>query len=64
MCLHMCGQRLWEFLTGELPCPPRPAPPAESVFPKTTSEDVRKEASDAFENAMETFETQYAAYKI
>ena len=64
MRLHMRGQRLWDFLTSELPCPPRPVPPIEPVLPKDASEDTRKEASDAFEDAMETFQTQYAAYKI
>ena len=63
MRLHMLGQRLWEFFTGVLPCPPRPAPPAEPVLPKDASEDAHTKASEVFEDAMETFQTQYAAYK-
>jgi hypothetical protein len=32
MHLHMRGLRLWNFLTGELPCPPRPLAPIEPVI--------------------------------
>ena len=31
--IHMRGLRLWEFLTGELPCPPRPTAPTPPVLP-------------------------------
>ena len=63
MHLHICGQRLWDFLTSELPCPSRPVPSLELVLSNDVSEDTRKEAYDVFENAIETFQTQYAAYK-
>ena len=63
MRLHMRGRRLWDFLTGKLPCPPRPVPPVEPVLLKDASEDIRKETFDAFEDVMETFQTRYAAYK-
>ena len=49
MRLHMRGQCLWEFLTGELPCPPHPAPPAEPVLaadtPSRVEEGSRQRAS-------------------
>lgn len=63
MHLHMRCQRLWEFLTSELPCPPRPAPPAEPVLPKDASKDAHTKALEVFENGIETFQTQYATYK-
>ena len=44
-------------------CPPRPALPAEPVFPKDAFEDARTKASEVFEDAMEIFQTQNAAYK-
>ena len=62
MRIHMRGQRLWDFLTGDLPCLSRPTPVAP-VLSRDASEDARTEASEAFEDAMETFQTQYAAYK-
>jgi hypothetical protein len=42
--------RLWEFLTGELPCPAAPpAPPVRPVIPATATEDNKKKLLDDFE---------------
>jgi hypothetical protein len=37
MCLHMRGLRLWDFLTGELPCPSPHLVPAQPVITKKTT---------------------------
>jgi hypothetical protein len=37
MSLHMRGVRLWDFLTDELPCPPSPSTPAQSVISEKTT---------------------------
>jgi hypothetical protein len=55
MCLDMRGLRLWDFLTGDLPCPPRPSAPAEPVITeKTTVVENEKLLSD--------YESQFHAY--
>nr|ADB85365.1 putative retrotransposon protein [Phyllostachys edulis] len=63
MRLHMHGQCLWDFLACELPYLPRSVLSVELVLPKDASEDTCKEASYVFEDAIETFQTQYATYK-
>ena len=52
----MRGPRLWEFLTGELPCPPRPTAPTQLVFP------VQPVLSTTATDAEEEFERSLAAY--
>jgi hypothetical protein len=43
MCLHMCELHLWEFLTGELPCPPPPSTSPQSVnLEKTTAAEKER----------------------
>jgi hypothetical protein len=37
MRLHMHGLRLWDFLTGELPCPPSPSVSAQLVISEKTT---------------------------
>jgi hypothetical protein len=37
MRLHMHGLRLWDFLTGELPCPPSPSVSAQPVISEKTT---------------------------
>jgi hypothetical protein len=37
MRLHMRGLRLWDFLMGELPCPPSPLTPAQPVITEKTT---------------------------
>jgi hypothetical protein len=44
---HMRGLRLCDFLTGELPCPPRPSALAEPVITdKTTTAEKEKLFAD------------------
>jgi hypothetical protein len=64
MHLHMRGLRLWDFLTGELPCPPRPSAPAEPVIPeKSTAAEKEKLLAD-YEDLLASYESQFHAYRI
>jgi hypothetical protein len=48
MCLHMCGLRIWDFLTGELPCPSHPSALAEPVIlEKSTAAEKKKLLTDS-----------------
>jgi uncharacterized protein (DUF1015 family) len=63
MRLHIRGLRLWDFLTGELPCPPRPSAPAKPVITeKTTTAEKEKLLSD-YEDRLASYESQFYAYK-
>jgi hypothetical protein len=46
MWLHMRDLRLWEFLGGELPCPPLPIRPVQPVIPTGTSEADQKKPQE------------------
>ncbi|CAM8997492.1 unnamed protein product [Rhodiola kirilowii] len=63
MRLHMRGQRLLDFLTGELPCPPCPTPPTMLVLPADVSAEVKQKASAEFDDAMESFHNQYTTFR-
>jgi len=60
---HMRGLRLWDFLTGELPCPPLPTPPVQPVFPPATSDDDKKKLRDEYNDDMASYMSQFAAYR-
>ena len=60
---HMRGLRLWDFLTGELPCPPLPTPPVQPVFPPATSDDDKKKLHDEYNDDMASYMSQFAAYR-
>jgi hypothetical protein len=47
MRLHMRGLRLWDFLMGELPCPPSLLMPAQLVISeKTTAAEKERPIAD------------------
>jgi hypothetical protein len=57
MCLHMRGLRLWDFLTGEPPCPPSPSAPAQLVIlEKTTAAEKEKFLAD-YEDRLASYES-------
>jgi hypothetical protein len=56
MRLHMHGFRPWDFLMGELPCPPHPSPPAEPVI-------LEKATTTEKEKLLTNFEDRLASYK-
>jgi hypothetical protein len=59
----MCGLRLWDFLTGELPCPPSPSTPAHPVFTeKTTAVEKEKLLAD-YDDRLTSYESQFHTYR-
>jgi hypothetical protein len=63
MRLHMRGLRLWDFLTGELPCPPSPSAPAQPVISeKSTAAEKEKLLAD-YKDRLASYESQFHVYK-
>jgi hypothetical protein len=61
--LHMRGLRLWDFLTGELPCPPSPSAPAQPVIlEKTTAAEKERVIAD-YDDRLVSYESQFCAYR-
>jgi hypothetical protein len=61
MRLHMRGLRLWDFLTGELPCPPSPSTPDQPVISeKTTATEMERLLAD-YENRLASYKSQFHA---
>jgi hypothetical protein len=55
--LHMRGLRLWDFLTGEHPCPSSPSAPAQPVISeKTTATEKEKLLAD-YEDRLTSYES-------
>ncbi|XP_052152889.1 uncharacterized protein LOC127771103 [Oryza glaberrima] len=63
MRLHMCGQRLWDVLFGELACPPFPLAQAMPTFSAQTTDEDRAKAQEEYDDALETYQGQYVMYK-
>jgi hypothetical protein len=57
---HMRGLRLWNFLMGELPCPPSPAQPV--ISEKTTAAENERLLAD-YEDRLASYESSFHAYK-
>jgi hypothetical protein len=63
MRLHMRGLHLWDFLTGELPCPLSPSAPTQPVISeKTTAAEKEKLLAD-YEDCLASYESQFHAYR-
>jgi uncharacterized protein (DUF1015 family) len=63
MRLHMYGLRLWDFLTGELPCPPSPSVSAQPMISeKTTTAEKEKLLAD-YEDCLASYESQFYVYR-
>jgi hypothetical protein len=57
MRLHMRGLRLWDFLTGKLPCPPSPSAPAQPMISeKSTAAEKEKLLAD-YEDRLTSYES-------
>ena len=61
--LHMRGLRLWEFLTGEVSCPPCPTAPTPPVIPEKATDDQKSELLADFDDRQASYEMQYTAYR-
>jgi hypothetical protein len=63
MCLHMCGLRLWDFLTCELPCPSSPSAPAQLVISEKTTAAEKERLLADYEDRLASYESQFHAYR-
>ena len=56
----MRGLRLWEFLTGDIPCPPPPSVPVRPIISdKATDAEKTKILAD-YDASMESYASQFA----
>jgi hypothetical protein len=63
MRLHMRGLRLWDFLMGELHCPPSPSTSAQPVISeKTTAAEKEKPLAD-YEDRLTSYVSQFHTYR-
>jgi hypothetical protein len=63
MRLHMHGLRLWDFLTGEIPCPPRPSTPTAPVITERTTAVDKENLLADYDDRLASYESQFHAYK-
>jgi hypothetical protein len=63
MRLHMRGLRLWDFLTGELPCPLLPSAPAQPVITEKTIVAEKEMLITDYDDCLASYESQYSAYR-
>jgi hypothetical protein len=62
MRLHMRGLQLWDFLMGELPCPPSPSVPAQPVISEKTTVVEERLIAD-YDDRLASYESQFRAYR-
>ena len=60
---HMRGLRLWEFITGDIPCPSPPVVPVKPTIPDKTTDDVKTKMLDDYDASMESYVSQFATYR-
>jgi hypothetical protein len=61
--LHMRGFRLWDFITGERPCPPSPSAPAQPVISEKTTATEKDQLLVDYEDRLTSFESQFHVYR-
>jgi hypothetical protein len=61
--LHMRGLRLWEFLTGDLPCPPSPSARTQPVISEKTTAAEKEMLIVNYDDRLASYESQFRAYK-
>jgi hypothetical protein len=59
----MCGLSLWDFLMGELPCPPSPSAPAQPVISEKTTAAEKEWLLADYEDRLPSYESQFHAYR-
>jgi hypothetical protein len=57
----MCILRLWEFLMGELPCPPSPSAPAQAVITEKTTTAEKEMLIADYDDRLASYESQFCA---
>jgi len=60
---HMRGLRLWEFLTGDIPCPPPPSVPVRPIISDKATDAEKTKLLDEYDASMESYASQFAAYR-
>jgi hypothetical protein len=60
---HMRGLRLWEFLIGDILCPPPPVAPVMPTDPDKVVDDMKMKLLDEYDASMESYASQFAAYR-
>ncbi|WVZ56049.1 hypothetical protein U9M48_006635 [Paspalum notatum var. saurae] len=60
----MRGLRLWEFLTGDLPCPPALVAPVPLAIPDQATDEDKKKLQDDFAALEKSYEAQFSAYRL
>ena len=60
---HMRGLRLWEFITGNIPCPSPPVVPIRPTIPDKATDDVKTKMLDDYDASMESYASQFATYR-
>jgi len=61
--VHMDGQLLWGYLTGERICPPRPLLPTPHTYPPDADDDAKNALLEAFEAEMESYQSDLGVYE-
>jgi hypothetical protein len=60
---NMRDLRLWEFLSGELPCPALPDRPVQLVIPPEKSEEEQKKLHKAYDDDMASYMSHFWDYR-
>jgi hypothetical protein len=63
MRLHMRGLHLYEFLIGELSCPPPPSAPAQLVISEKTTVAEKERLIVDYDDRLASYESQFRAYR-
>jgi hypothetical protein len=61
--VHMDGQLLWGYLTGDRVCPACPALPMQPTYPPDADDATKHALLDAFEAQMETYQSDLGLYE-
>ena len=55
--IHMGGQQLWAYLTGDRTCPPTPVISTPPTYPPDAADTIKQPLLEAFEAQMETYQS-------
>jgi hypothetical protein len=60
--MHMRGLHLWDFLMGELPCPPSPSAHAQLMISEKSTAAEKEQLLADYEDHLTSYESQFHAY--